>query len=87
MSTTTFDTYKFVERLEKAGASRELAAALAEAQRESISESLDTTLATKADMADMRLDLARMDAKVDKVQWMLGAVLAVAVANFAKQFF
>ncbi len=87
MSTTTFDTFKFVERLEKAGASRELAAALAEAQRESIAESLDTTLATKSDLTDVRIDLARLDAKVDKVQWMLGIVIAIAVANFAKQFF
>jgi hypothetical protein len=38
-------------------------------------------------MADIRLDLARMDAKVDKVQWMLGIVIVLSVANFAKQFF
>lgn len=87
MSTTTFDTYKFVERLEKAGASRELAAALAEAQRESIAEALDTTLATKADLSDLRLDMARMDAKIDKLSWMLAVLIAIALANFAKQFF
>lgn len=28
-----------------------------------------------------------IDAKFDKVTWMLGAVLALAIANFAKQFF
>jgi len=33
MSAITFDTLKFVERLEKAGMSREYAAALAEAQK------------------------------------------------------
>ena len=87
MATITFDTFKFVERLERAGMPREQAAAIAEAQKDSLAEALDTTLATKADMADMRLDLARMDAKVDKVQWMLAAVLTVALANFAKQFF
>ena len=87
MSTVTFDTFKFVEPLEKAGMPREQAAAIAEAQKDSLAEALDTTLATKADMADMRLDLARMDAKVDKVQWMLSIVIALAVANFAKQFF
>ncbi|MDP2794552.1 MAG: hypothetical protein Q8O25_10820 [Sulfurisoma sp.] len=86
MSTTTFDTFKFVERLEKAGVSRELAAALAEAQRDSIAEALDTTLATKSDLSDMRLELARMDAKIDKLSWMMGILIALAVANFAKQF-
>ena len=43
MSTITFDTHKFVERLEKAGASRELAAALVDAQRDSLAQALDTT--------------------------------------------
>ncbi len=91
MSTITFDTLKYAERLEKAGATRELAAAMAEAQKESLAEALDSTLATKTDLLatknELKLDLARMDAKVDKGQWMLGAVLAVALANFAKQFF
>jgi hypothetical protein len=34
MTAITFDTLKFAERLEKAGASRELASAMAEAQKE-----------------------------------------------------
>jgi hypothetical protein len=28
-----------------------------------------------------------VEAKMDKLQWMLAAVLAVAIANFAKQYF
>ena len=38
---------------------------------------------------DAKLDTleARVDAKIDKLQWMLGIVIALAVANFAKQFF
>ena len=36
MSTTTFDTFKFVDRLEKGGLSRDQAASIAEAQKESL---------------------------------------------------
>jgi hypothetical protein len=45
MTTVTFNTLKFVKRLERAGIPREQAAAMAEA--------LDTQLATKADLMDM----------------------------------
>lgn len=94
MSTTTFDTFKFVERLEKAGVTRELASALVEAQRESLAEAVDTTLATKADIREVRDDLVKidrrmdgLDAKFDKLTWMMGILIALAIANFAKQFF
>lgn len=98
MSSVTFDTLKFVERLEKAGVPREQAAAIAEAQQDAFSQALALTLVTKADiarletstkdgMAAVKLDLAHMDAKVDKLSWMMGILIALAVANFAKQFF
>ncbi len=61
MTTITFDTLKFAERLEKAGASRELASAIAEAQKEAFSETLDTSVATKADVATLRADLAKLE--------------------------
>jgi hypothetical protein len=53
MTTVTFDTLKFVERLERAGIPREQAAAMAEAQKQAFSEAMDTQLATKADLMDM----------------------------------
>ncbi len=87
MSTTTFDTFKFVERLEKAGLTREQAAAIVEAQKESLAESLDTTLATKTDIGQLDRRLDGVDAKIDKLQWTMGILIAIAVANFAKQFF
>ena len=87
MSTITFDTFKFVDRLEKAGLSREQAAAIVEAQREAFAEALDTALATKADVLAVKTDVALLDAKFDKLQWMIGIVIALAVANFAKQYF
>lgn len=80
MSAISFDTLKFAERMEKAGMPREQASALAEAQRESLAEVLDTTLATKS-------DIAMLDAKIDKLTWMMGILIAIAIANFAKQFF
>ncbi len=97
MSTITFDTLKFVERLEKAGMPREQASALAEAQREVFAEALDSTLATKSDIRDVRDvrdDVAKLDkevalvrADIGLVKWMMGALIALAAANFAKQFF
>jgi hypothetical protein len=80
MATITFDTLKFVERLEKAGVSREQATAFSDAQKEAFSEALDTTLATKTDIEVVRAELVL-------VKWMLGVVIAISVANFAKQFF
>ena len=98
MSTITFDTLKFAERLEKAGMPRELASALAEAQKESLAEVMDVQLASKGDIAllekALRADQERIerkliehDGKFALLQWMVGIVIALAVANFAKQYF
>ena len=50
-----------------------------------------TDLATKADVRDLRNEISllstKFDAKFDKLSWMLAAVLALAAANFAKQYF
>lgn len=80
MSTVTFDTLKFADRLEKAGLTREQASAIAEAQKDAFAEAFDSTLATKR-------DIDRLEAKMDKHNWMIGILIALAVANFAKQFF
>ena len=87
MSTITFDTLKFAERLERAGASRELASALAEAQKDALSEALDSALATKSDVERVERKLIEHDGKFDKLTWMLGILVALAAASFAKQFF
>ncbi|SBT04091.1 conserved hypothetical protein [Candidatus Accumulibacter aalborgensis] len=98
MSAITFDTLKFAERLEKAGMSRELASALAEAQKDSLAEVMEAQMATKGDVAalekPLRLDLERVerkliehDGKFALLQWMIGIVIALALANFAQQFF
>lgn len=98
MSTLTFDTLRYTERLCAAGVSEQQAKVEAEALRDVLSEALDSTLATKADVARLemstkesfaaaKLDIAYMDAKVDKLPWMMGILIALSVANFAKQFF
>jgi len=81
MSIITFDTFRFVETLEKAGMPRAQAAAFSQAQRDSLAEALDTTVATKADI--VRLE-NRMDSMTKDMQAMelrltikLGAFLAV----------
>ena len=79
MAAITFDTLKFVEKLESAGVNREQAKAEAEALVTALSEAMDSQLATKA-------DINRLERELVVVKWMVGAVLGLAVANFAKQF-
>jgi len=69
MSTITFDTLKFANRLEKAGATREYAVAEAQA----ISEVFETgmqDLATKNDLREME----------SRITIKLGSMMAAAVA-------
>jgi len=94
MSTITFDTFKFVDRLEKAGLSCGQSAAIVDAQRDAFAESLESSVATKADIRGVQDSLVQVerrmdgiDAKLDKLQWMIGIVIALAIANFAKQYF
>jgi len=90
MATITFDTLKFVERLEKAGVSRDQATAFSEAQTAAFAEALDTSFATKHDIEALRADIAKLDARISGelilIKWMFGVVIAIAIANLAKQF-
>jgi hypothetical protein len=79
MSTCTFDTHEGAAKLRAAGFDEKQAEAvvrvLAEAQHNLVTrEHFDARFAV-------------LDAKMDKMSWMLGVVIALAVANFAKQFF
>lgn len=98
MGTITFDTLKFVERLEKAGITREQAAAIAEAQKDAFSEALDASPATKTDIGgsrtelialrgDVKSELSVVRGEIANMKWMMGVLIAVALANFAKQYF
>lgn len=98
MAAVTFDTLKFVERLEKSGISREHASAIAEAQKESLSEILDSTLATKGDInalktemqsvkSELKIEMTAIKGEMTSVKYMLATLVGIAIANFGKQFF
>ncbi|MDP3332145.1 MAG: DUF1640 domain-containing protein [Methylococcaceae bacterium] len=81
MATITFDTHKFVRKLKEAGFEEKQAEALTEAMQAVIHES---ELVTKQ---DLQIELAPIKADINLMKWMLGAILGLALANFAKQFF
>lgn len=81
MSAITFDTPKFVRKLQEAGFDEKQAEGLTEAMRAAIDES---ELVTKK---DLQIELAPIKADLNLLKWMMGALVAIAVANFSKQFF
>lgn len=86
MSTVTFDTQELVRELRSSGISQEQAKAVVR----TIVKSHDGVV-TRADLdrLETKLDgkFAVVDAKFDKMTWMIGVLIAIAAANFAKQFF
>ena len=81
MATVIFDTHKFVRKLKESGFDEKQAESLSEAMRAAIDES---ELVTKK---DMQIELAPIISDLNLLKWMVGVLLALAVANFAKQFF
>lgn len=76
MSVVTFDTLKFVERLERAGFSREQSAAIAEAFREATGEELVTRSYLDARLSELKSDVR--SAQIELVKWFAGLLLAQA---------
>jgi len=70
MTVITFDTLKFVEKLEKAGVPREQAKAEAEALAE-VLDSGAQELVTKKDLV-----IALAELKADLMKWVIGLALA-----------
>ncbi len=64
MATITFDTHKFVKKLEASGIPPQQAEALVEAFQEAAN---DSSLATKSDLAELKYDL---------LKWIVGMALA-----------
>jgi hypothetical protein len=91
MSALTFDTLKYTERLRAAGVTEAQAKAEAEALRDALSEALDTTLATKGDLLEakneIKLGMSDVRHELGLLRWMMGILIALAAANFGKQFF
>jgi hypothetical protein len=66
MTSVTFDTLKFVEKLEKAGVPRDQAAAIAEAQKDAFAEAMDSRLVSKSGWMAMENRL---------IKWSVGLAL------------
>jgi hypothetical protein len=87
MATITFDTHKFVRKLKESGFEEKQAEGIAEAFKDASGEA---ELATKRDIEQIRSEIrefkAEMNGELKLNRWMLGAILGMAIANFAKQF-
>jgi hypothetical protein len=97
MTTITFDTLKLARKLEAAGFPQKQAADTAEALAESLGEVSD--LATKADMAALRSDMAELKAELKadmaelraeirgelntQLRWIVGTIIGVAALAVA----
>ena len=81
MNPVTFDTHKFVRKLQESGFDEKQAEGLTDAMRVVIDES---ELVTRK---DLQIELAPLKADLNLLKWMMGALLAIAIANFTKQFF
>lgn len=86
MSSITFDTLKFVQRLEDAGIPHNQAVAMSEAQ-ESLAEIMDAHLATKMDMQDIKLKQVEHDGQFTLIKWMLGILITGVLSIVVKTFF
>ncbi len=91
MTTITFDMLKFVKQLEASGVPPVQAEAFVLAQQQILSDVLDSTLPTKGDLLSLKHGVERLEMKMESKfavqQGLLGVLIAIAVANFAKQFF
>lgn len=79
MGTVTFDTLDATRRLRDAG--------FDEKQAETVVRVLSDAQSNLVTREHFDAKFAVVEAKMDKLSWMIGALIAIAVANFAKQFF
>ncbi len=87
MTTVTFDTLKFVEKLTAAGIPEAQAKAIAEAQREVFADTLASTLASHADVERIERKLIEHDGEFKLIKFMLTMLLGGVVALILKSFF
>ena len=83
MSTITFDTHELVSKLQQAGFDERQAEAVVR-----VVAAAQVELVTR-DYLDLKLEreFAPVRSELLVIKWMMGALIAIAVANFAKQFF
>lgn len=80
MSTITFDTLKFVEKLKAGGVPEAQAKAEAEALVSAFSEAMESQLANKS-------DINRIEKELVVLKWMTGIVMGGILALIMKAFF
>ncbi len=90
MSTITFDTLKFVDRMVASGMPEKQAKALAQAQVE-INETNLQDLVTKGDLNEVKAEMREMDARINGrfnlLTWMLALVIIITVIPALKALF
>lgn len=79
MSTITFDTLDATRKLRDAG--------FDEKQAETVVRVLFDAQSALITREHFDAKFAVVEAKMDKLSWMMGILIALAVANFAKQYF
>ncbi|MGN2392773.1 coiled-coil domain-containing protein [Pelomicrobium sp. G1] len=88
MASISFDTHKFIRRLQQAGVSEAQAEAIVDAFREAYGEA---ELATKQDLRALEMKLeARFEAlkgEMTLIKWMLGLLLGGVLALILKALF
>ena len=88
MNEPNFDTLKFTKTLQSSGISAEQAEAITMAFRDAAG---DADLASKKDIAlavaELKTEMAGLRGEMSTMKWMMGAMGAISVANFAKQHF
>lgn len=72
MSTVTFDTMEAVRKLRNAGFDEKQA---------------ETVVRVLSDAQGSLVTRDYLDSKLEPIKWMMGVLIGLAVANFAKQFF
>lgn len=94
MSVVAFDTLEFAQTLEESGFSQKQAKTLIELQKKALNEALESQIATKRDVSDLKEDLHKLDVKftimegkVTLIHWMLGFNLAFSMAILYKLVF
>jgi hypothetical protein len=82
-----FDTHQYVKTLEQVGFTEKQAETFAKVQQASLSQCLDTSLASKQDVMDLKLEMKTLESKVNTHGYMLGVIIAGISALILKAFF
>lgn len=83
MSTITFDTLEFTRKLRDAGFDEKQAETVVRV----IAETQDGLVTREHFDNSLEKAVAPLRADINLLKWMMGVLIALVIANFAKQFF